>query len=482
MVSERSLDPDDWSNFANIAHRAVDDTIAFLRDIRERPAWQPVPEDVKERLTTPAPRAPAELQSVYEEFQRDVLPYPIGNIHPRYWGTVMGTGTAETLLADLLISTMNTNCPGFDQSATYVERQVVSWFCELFGFPQSASGVFVTGGTMANMLALLVARNTHAPFDTRTHGITGRSRLRIYASTETHAWIKRACNILGLGEHAIRFIPVDRHRRIDVGSLARAVRDDRSQGHIPFFVNGNAGTVNTGATDDLNALADYCERESLWFHVDGAFGAMAALAPRARAIVSGMERADSLAFDLHKWGYLSYEAGCVLIRDASAHRAALKNPAPYLTHGSNDGITAEGLVFSDISFELSRGFRALKPWIALKTYGVERLGEQIQQNIDQAAYLARAIESSTELELLAEAPLNVVCFRYRTPPHVDANALNSEIVAAVQRSGDAVFTGAVIDGTFAIRAAITNHRTTYADIDYALAAILREGRRRRAAS
>ena len=330
---------------------------------------------------------------------------------------------------------------------------------------------------MANLLGLLVARNAKAPYDVRGDGIVGRSRLRLYASTETHSWLKKACNVLGLGERAIRSIPVDERQRMDVVALRRAVHEDRHQGHVPFFVNGNAGTVNTGATDDLESLADFCRDEKLWFHVDGAFGALAALAPRARTQIAGMERADSVAFDLHKWGYLPYGIACVLVRDGEAHRAALQNPAPYLTVGG--GMTSKSpLHFSDLGIELSRGFIALKAWMAFKTYGFERVGEMIQQNVDQAAYLARIVEESPELELLAPAPLNVVCFRYVAPYGMNPDAFNAALISAVQHSGDAVFTGTRFDGKFGIRAAITNHRTTFQDIDIAVAALLREGRLR----
>lgn len=478
---ESTLDPEDWSEFAALAHRAVDDAVDFLRSVRERPVWQPVSGDATRALSEPVPFSGQGIERAYADFSENVMPFPIGNIHPRFWGLVMGSGAPAGVLAEFLAAVMNTNCPGFDQSATLVEERVVDWFREIFGMPPTTSGLFVNGATMANLLALLVARNAKAPFDARADGIVGRSRLRIYASSETHSWLKRACNVLGLGERAIRFVRADERQRMDIAELRRAVHEDRHQGHIPFFVNANAGTVNTGASDDFSALADVCAEENLWLHVDGAFGAMAALAPRAKAEVAGMDRADSIAFDLHKWGYLPYGIACVLVRDGQAHRAALSNPAPYLTAGG--GLASKApLHFSDLGIELSRGFIALKAWMALKAYGFERLGEMIQQNVDQAAYLARTIEQTPELELLAPAPLNVVCFRYVAPPGMDPDTFNAELVAAVQQSGDAVFTGTIFEGRFGIRAAITNHRTTFADIDMAVAAILREGRLRAAAA
>jgi glutamate/tyrosine decarboxylase-like PLP-dependent enzyme len=486
---ELSLDPEDWSAFLAQAHGMLDDMVAYLRTVRERPAWSPVPPSIKARLSEPPPMAGSGLEETYRAFSDCVLPYPFGNIHPRFWGLVCGTGTPVSMLADLLASAMNSNACGYDQSATYVEQQVVAWFRELFGFPDGASGIFVNGASTANLLGLLVARNSTAPFDVKGNGLAGNPRLRVYASTETHACIKRACNVAGLGQAGLHSVAVNARREIDIDALAHAIHEDRKAGDVPLMVVANAGTVNTGAFDDFNSIADMCAREGLWMHVDGAFGAMAKLAPRARQFLDGMERADSLAFDLHKWGYLSYDVACVLVRDGAVHRAALANPAPYLSTGVESralaartiehGFDSSPLYFPDLGLELSRSFRALKPWMAIKTYGFERLGEQIQQNIDQAAYMTARIDASPELESLADAPLNVVCFRYVPIGHAefDLNTLNSKLLDEVQTSGTAVFTSTLLEGRFALRAALANHRTRCEDIDLALDAVLAAGRR-----
>jgi len=466
------LDPDDWEAFGASAHRMLDDAIEYMRTVRERPAWQPVPQSAKEALTESAPREGQPLDAVYGAFKEHILPYPTGNIHPRFWGMVKGTGTPVSMMADMLAAAMNSNVSGFDQSATYVELETIGWLVELFGLPSETGGLFVSGGTPANMLGLLVARNARAPFDARTEGLSAGPRLRVYASTQTHAWLKRACNIIGIGERAVCEIPTDSRHRILLSELRASIAHDRSQGLVPFCVVGNAGTVNAGATDDLRALAEVCRSEGLWFHVDGAFGALTVLTQKYKAVADGMQLADSIAFDLHKWGYLSYDIGCVLVRDGAEHRAALANPAPYANnvYNVNGFASTYPLLFADLGVQLSRSFRALKVWMAFKTYGTTRLGEAIEHNIEQAQYLAELVRESDDFELLAPAELNVVCFRYKTPgkDERECNVYNAELLAQLQQSGAALPTSTILDGRFAIRVAITNHRTTFEDIDMLL--------------
>ena len=311
MTREETLDPRDWNELRVLGHRMVDDMLAYLEQVRDRPVWQSVPEEVKASLAGPPPLEPTDVGAVYEQFRRDILPYPTGNIHPRFWGWVMGTGTPVAMLADMLASGMNPHLAGYDQSASLVERQVVSWMAELLGFPADASGLLVSGGSMANLVGLTVARNTKAGFDVREAGLQtpGLPRLVFYGSSETHSWARKAAELLGLGNSAFRRVPVTADYRIDMGALRSAIAADRKAGARPFCLIGNAGTVNTGATDDLRTLARIARDEDLWFHVDGAFGAFAALAPSLREIVAGMDEADSLAVDLHKWGYLPFEVG-----------------------------------------------------------------------------------------------------------------------------------------------------------------------------
>ncbi|MGH7526387.1 MAG: pyridoxal phosphate-dependent decarboxylase family protein [Gemmatimonadales bacterium] len=407
MTREETLDPADWGQLRQLGHRMVDDMLDYLERVRERPVWQSVPAEVRGALAAPLPLGPTDPAAVYDEFRRNILPYPTGNIHPRFWGWVMGTGTPLAMLADMLASGMNSHVAGYDQSATLVEHQVIRWLAELLGFPKDASGLLVSGGSMANLIGLVVARNTGAGFDLRTHGLQhpDAPKLVFYGSSETHSWAGRAAELLGLGTSAFRRIPVTPEFTADLDALKAALARDRREGRRPFCVIGNAGTVNTGATDDLRALAAFCRDEQLWFHVDGAFGALAALAPALKSVVAGMEEADSIAIDLHKWGYLPFEAGCVLVRDRKAHRESFATTASYLDPIAR-GIVAGGLVFADLGIQLSRGFRALKVWMALKTHGAEALGRLIEQNVAQARYLCDLITGDPRLEPLRVAITN----------------------------------------------------------------------------
>jgi aromatic-L-amino-acid decarboxylase len=475
---EETLDPSDWGELRALGHRMLDDMMDYLESVRERPVWRPVPAATRAALDEPTPRGATDPALVYQQFLEHILPYPNGNIHPRFWGWVMGTGTPLAMLADMLASGMNAHLAGYDQAPALVERQVVGWMAELLGFPAESSGLLVSGGTVANLLGLAVARNTGAGFDIRAEGLQrpGTPRLVFYGSSETHSWARKASELLGMGDSAFRRIPVSAAYEVDVAALRAAISADRTAGHRPFCVIGNAGTVNTGATDDLLALARICREEQVWFHVDGAFGALAALAPSLRSIVAGLELADSVAVDLHKWGYLPFEVGLTLVRHPAAHRAAFATASSYLDAAPR-GIVAGGFPFADLGLQLTRGFRALKVWMSLKAQGADAWGRLIEQNVAQARHLRMRIESEPRLELLAPVPLNLVCFRFVTPG-LDAAALdavNQEILIRVQERGIAVPSSTVLGGRFALRVAITNHRSRRADFDLLVEAVLAAG-------
>ncbi|MEL7060442.1 MAG: pyridoxal-dependent decarboxylase [Acidobacteriota bacterium] len=461
-----TLDPDDWNAYEDLLRRAASDLVRSLRTVRERPPWRSPPAEVRAALDEPPPRDGRPLDEVWSRVSREVLPYPTGNIHPRFWGWVTGTGTPTALLADLVASAMNAHAGGYDQSSTLVERQVIRWFVELFRFPVTASGVLTSGGTAANLVGLAAARQARAGWDVRAEGLLGRPPLRVYASTETHGWAARCCELMGMGRSALRVIPVDDHFRVDVAAMRSALRADRAAGDRPICIIGSSGTVNTGSIDDLEALADLAAEEGVWFHVDGALGALAALAPDLRPRLAGLERADSIAFDLHKWAYLQYDIGCVLVRHGDRHRAAFESAAAYLEPGGR-GVQPTPLEFAQLGLQLSRGFRALRAWMAFQHHGTRQLGRLISQNARHVRELAAAVDREGRLERLAPVALNVVCYRYRVPGGDEAahEAINREIMLRLQEEGVAVVSSTRLRGRFALRVANVNHRSLPEDFD-----------------
>ena len=485
---ELTFDPDSpeaWAELESLGRQMMHDVLEHQRALHEQPVWREMPASVRAALREPVPYNGVGAPRAYADFTARVLPYANGNAHPRFFGWVQGNGTPLGMLSDMLASGLNAHLGGFNHAPAIVERQVVDWFAELFGF-RGAGGLFVTGGTMANTHALTVARFAAARargHDVRRDGVQtwpgerARAPLVFYGSTETHGWAHKATEWLGLGDRAFRAVPVDAKHRLDVDALECMIADDRAAGLDPFSVIGTAGTVNTGATDDLTAIAALCRRESLWFHVDGAFGALIALSDTLRPQVAGMELADSLAFDLHKWGSMPFECACVLIRDPDTLHDAFRSTATYLAPTTR-GISAGGVYFADRGLDLTRGFKALKVWMQLKADGVNLLARIIEQNVAQVQRLVQLIDAHDELERLAEAPLNIACFRYRHHASGDAelDVLNQELLLRLQERGIAAPSSTLIDGRFALRVAHVNHRTRNLDIDRLVDAVVSIGR------
>ena len=445
-----TLDPQDWESFRTQAHAMLDDMVDYIQNIRERPVWQPISDEVRARLRGGVPREPNDLSCMHEEFLRDVLPYAVGNVHPGFMGWVHGGGTPVGLLAEMLAAGLNANLGGRDQTPVEVQRQIVPWTREIFGFLESATGLFVTGTSMANLIAVIVARDVALGFAVRRRGLGAETkRLTAYASTAVHGCIGKALDISGVGSDALRLVVTDARYRIDLEALEQAIRTDRAAGFTPFLVVGTAGTVDTGAIDNLYALADLCRRQNVWFHVDGACGTLAMLAPDLAPRLAGIERADSLAFDFHKWAQVPYDAGYILVRDGKAHKNTFISAAAYLQRADR-GLAAGSPWPCDFGPDLSRGFRALKTWFTLKVYGTDALGAVISKTCALARYLEDRIMATPELELMAPMELNIVCFRYRAE---EPDRVNENIVIALQESSVVALSTTILGGRTATRAA-----------------------------
>jgi aromatic-L-amino-acid/L-tryptophan decarboxylase len=477
LPESTTLDPDDWDEVRRVFERAVAECLAHTRTVRERPVWRPTPDAVKARFRQPLPRDGRPLPELFAEFEQAILPFGTGNVHPRFWGWVHGSGNVAGALGEMLAAFLNCNAGGRDHIATYVERQVVDWSKEIFQFPATASGLLTTGTSMATLIAVAVARDFQADADVQQHGVAAATPLVAYASVEAHRSVVKAFDVLGLGTAALRLVPVDGDRRIRADELAAQVDADRARGLRPFLVIGSAGTVNTGAIDDLAGLVEFCRENALWLHVDGAFGGLAVLTPEFRPQLAAIAWADSVAFDFHKWLHVPYDAGCVLVRNAAAHRQAFAARPDYLS-GHAEGLAAGEPWFCDFGPELSRGFRALKVWFSLKAHGAERYGELISRNCAQARELGALVASQPDFELLASVSLNIVCFRFAPQnfPNDALDELNTRIVTRLQTLGAAVTSTVHVDGKLAIRAAITNHRTQNADLELLVTEARRVGR------
>jgi len=471
-----TLDPADWADVQALTHTIVDDAIDYLRDVRERPVWQNMPNEVRTAFESPLPLGPSPLADVYREVTETVMPYPMGNIHPRFWSWYMGTSNFTGALGDFLAAIQGSNLGGGNHAAAAMDQQVVNWCKEMIGFPASASGTLVSGGSMANIIGLTVARNIKAGSDVRELGVAAIEKpLRYYASDQVHSCHRKAIEVLGLGNSALHRIASDDGFRIDITALRDAIAADRAAGFMPACVIGTAGTVNTGAIDDLQALADLAAEENLWFHVDGCIGALIAIAPRNAGLVSGIQRADSVALDPHKWLHAPFEVGCALVKDATAHREAFAVTQEYLE------MTPRGLASAhwlhEFGLQTSRGFRALKVWMALKEHGIEKFGRLIDQNIDQAQHLTGLIASEPSLKLVAPTCINIVCYHFQ-PEELESDvlkSLNMEIMLRLQEEGIASLSDTTVRGEHCLRVAINNHRTRRDDLNVLVRETVRIG-------
>lgn len=469
-----SLDPTDWEGMRTLAHRMVDDAFARLQGLRDGPVWQPMPDALRADFTDPVPVDPAPLETIHAEVMRTVYSHAMGNIHPRFWAWYMGAGNLTGALAEFLAAIDGSNLGGGDTAANAVDLQVTDWLRQMIGFPEGASGTLVNAGSMANIVGLMVARNAMAGVDLHHDGVADMARpLRFYASDQVHNCHMKAMNLLGVGGKALARVATDADFRMDVAALRAAIAADQAAGMKPACVIATAGTTNTGAIDPIAAIADLCHDEGLRLHVDGCIGALLSIAPANRHLVAGIERADSVALDLHKCLHAPFDVGCALIRDRRQHRSTFVEAAEYLTVASRGISSVEFL--NDYSLDTTRGFRALKVWMMLKTHGTATFGAIIDHNIVQARHLAARITVTPGLVLMAPVAIDIVCFRV-DPGDMDEaalRALNTEIMLRIQESGVAVFTDTTIRGRHALRVAICNHRTRTEDLDLLVDEVLR---------
>lgn len=467
------LDPnsaEEWQALRQQGHAMLDDMFDYLMQLREQPVWQPAPDAVRDEFDAGLPMTGGDLADVHATFMRAILPYSIGNAHPGFMGWVHGAGTPVGMLAEMLAAGLNANVGGRDQIPVVVERQILHWVRDLFNFPETASGLFVTGTSMANFIAVLVARKVALGTVVRNTGVNqSQQRLVAYTSAGAHGCIAQAMDLAGLGIDALRIIPLNAEFSMDVRALLLAIEDDKAQGNEPFMLIGTAGSVDVGAIDDLPALADIARAHKLWFHVDGAYGALAMLSPSLRPRLQGLERADSVAFDFHKWGQVPYDAGFVIVRDGMQHYETFATPAAYLRR-ETCGMAAGSPWPCDFGPDLSRGFRALKTWFTLQVYGADKIGASIAYTCELAQYLKQSILAQKALILAAPVSLNIVCFRYDA-----SDDINAEIVVRLQMAGRVAPSTTVINGQVVIRAALVNHRTQVQDMDALVAGVLQLG-------
>ena len=471
-MTDFDLDPGEVRRLGRLAADCVAEHRARLV---ERPVFGKVgPDAATFDIALPESGRPAD--EVIAFVREHVMPRPMGNSHPRFFGFINATADPLGTVADYMAAAMNPNCWGGDHAAVHVENRVVRWLCELMGFPDGAQGILASGGSMANFIALAAARRAMAPGNVREEGLGDGPRLVVYASDQVHSCVDKAVDLLGIGTRYLRKIPCDDAFRLPMGALAAAVAEDRARGLLPAIVVGNAGTVNTGAVDPLDAIADFCAREKLWFHADGAYGAMARIAPSLAPQFAGMERADSLAADPHKWLYVPYEAGATLVREGHRLADAFRKFPEYLASDPDSPFPGPAW-FAERGPELSRGFKALKVFMGLLRHGRSGYAAAIERDVALARFLSDAVDQRPELERLAPTTLSIVNFRYRVPGAAAerVDAINRQIVNRLVGSGSFFLAPTILKGRASLRVCIVNFRTREEDLGFLLDEVRRVG-------
>ena len=463
---EETLDPEDWNEMTALGHRMLDDAMEYMKTIREQP-YLPLSEEAKNAIITQLPNKGDGEAKVYEIFKEYIVPYSVKWIKPDFWGFVIGTGSPYGMLTDMIIS--GTNSSAGAGPMVFINNLTIDWIKELLEYPPEAGGVFVSGGSEANFTGLAVARNAKAEVDMKVEGMQGvTKKMTLYCSEEAHHCLERSVELLGLGNDALRWIKTDDDCCIAIDALKDSIKEDREQGYQPFCVIGNAGTVNSGAFDDLNGLADLCMKENLWFHVDGAFGSWVKLSEKYKQLANGLERADSLAVDFHKWMNMPFTLACTLVRNREAHFSTF-------VYGHTAEYARGVLELSDdllrnphhLSLALSKPVPWLKAYLLLRAYGRDRYSKLVEQNIDQIHYLAELIRREPNMEITASVASNIVCFRYIKDglSEADVEKLNRMILGELWKINLWMISDTTIKGRYMLRACNVNHRTRFADFD-----------------
>ena len=463
----------DWSTetWQEVGRRLLDLAVSASTDWSERRPSPPQTVDVRALFRNPLPRSPVDVDRLVERLKRDVIPAAAYNGHPRWFAYITASPVPISVVGDLLASALNQNTGLWRvaPSGSAIELETIDWIKEMLGFPQTGEGIFVSGGQMANIVAQAVLRDQKAPWDTRRYGTRGPTpdapQLRIYASREAHYCHQQAAEFLGLGRDAIRDVPVDEVYRMRTDALVAMIAEDRARGDLPIAVVGTAGTVGTGAVDPLGELLAVARAEDLWFHVDGAYGAFAVLAPSRPRDLEAITEADSVACDPHKWLYSPVGAGVVLVRNEGLLERSFAFHAKYL---ETDG-SAEQVDLLDRSPENSRPSRALKVWLALQAYGCDGYRDMIERNLQLAAYMEQLVESTPGLVLAAPRQLSIVCWRVEPAGLTDPTQLErlqAHVIHELEARGIAMVSNAALsDGRTAIRACIVNFRTSAGDVE-----------------
>lgn len=457
--------------FRRLGYRAVDLLAERLATIRTDPVRRPVPDDQRQQwMRRPLPLGPASPDALLDEARAAILTHPMGNASPRFFAWVNSPPAPLGVIAELLAAGLDPSVAGGDHAGTYIEHGVLGWLKAVMQQPADAGAVLTSGGSVATLVGLGAMRHVKSGGQDRARGLQSpEAPMVVYTSTQGHSCIQKAVEILGFGSDHLRRIAVDAQFRLDVGALARQIDLDRRSGLRPVAVVASAGTVNTGAVDPIDQIADLCAAHDLWLHVDAAYGGVAILDEASRALFAGIDRVDSLGIDPHKWLYIPVECGCAMVRDAQAMRNAFSLVPPYLRDD------AALPWFSEFTVQQTRGFRALKLWMVLQQVGLDEYGRQIGRDIALARALQARINGRADFELVAAGPLSITCFRYRPDGAADVDALNRAVAERVQRDGAAFITTTELDGRPVLRACIVNFRTTEADLDALLDAIVAAG-------